>query len=295
MTTTTQKLTKTQQVLAEMLTEDTGRALCDSGGTPQYDGDGKYTGSEQGYGRSFERNRGRNFLNEAQVRLSDYGGGDFYPIINLFHWLDSRLTYDAKLTAQLKRFGAKAEYENDTWLTIVEAWPLALREHGRRVTGLYGDEGVELTAQYTYNYETCLSQDIQFLYMELDDEPVVVLQIHNGCDARGGMTAPKVFRANSSRGDLRLRPPQRCGGPAEGRSGAAAAVRAERAGEGVVVHRRRQPLLLRGLRAPREAAVAGEVREVGESRRPGHGVVYFDTENRVAYCPVTGWPLLWAF
>ena len=51
----------TGNVIASMLTENTGIALCDSGGSPQYDDDGKYIGSQHGYGRNWERNQGRNF------------------------------------------------------------------------------------------------------------------------------------------------------------------------------------------------------------------------------------------
>lgn len=51
----------TKQVLYEMLCEDVGRSALDSGGIPQYDANGNYTGSRQGYGRHFERNQNRDF------------------------------------------------------------------------------------------------------------------------------------------------------------------------------------------------------------------------------------------
>ena len=46
-------------VIASMLVENTGRNMLDSGGTPQYDADGNYIGSNEGYGRAYERNQAR--------------------------------------------------------------------------------------------------------------------------------------------------------------------------------------------------------------------------------------------
>lgn len=60
----TEELDETARILYGMLQENTGRSLCDSGGIPQYDENGKYIGSIQGYGRAYERNQGRDFIKE---------------------------------------------------------------------------------------------------------------------------------------------------------------------------------------------------------------------------------------
>ena len=45
----------------------------------------------------------------------------------------------------------------------------------------------------TYNGEDFLSQIIQYVYWTEEDGAHVMLQIHGGCDARGGYTDPVAF------------------------------------------------------------------------------------------------------
>jgi len=85
-------MTKTEQVLIEMLKENTGKALCDSG---------------DAYGRHWERNQDRDFLKEpeATVEFSVYNGGlevDFTR--NVFHFLKDRLEFNEELNSDFKRF-----------------------------------------------------------------------------------------------------------------------------------------------------------------------------------------------
>jgi hypothetical protein len=68
-----------------------------------------------------------------------------------------------------------------------------------QATGIYG-EGEPLTMN-TYNEENLLDQTLLFAYFELRSgggrggriNSYVVLQIHGGCDVRGGYTKPRVF------------------------------------------------------------------------------------------------------
>jgi hypothetical protein len=46
----------------------------------------------------------------------------------------------------------------------------------------------------TYNGDSDLSQILQGGNLKIDDEPYLVIQIHNGCDARGGYTDARLFR-----------------------------------------------------------------------------------------------------
>jgi hypothetical protein len=47
---------------------------------------------------------------------------------------------------------------------------------------------------YTYNSENALSQDIQYIQFSVNGgDAFVLLQTHNGCDARGGLSMPKAF------------------------------------------------------------------------------------------------------
>ena len=56
----------------------------------------------------------------------------------------------------------------------------------------YGDD---IRTEYTYNYDNNLSQDIQCMTGgEIYDCNIIALAIHNGADARGGLTDYKIFR-----------------------------------------------------------------------------------------------------
>ena len=48
----------------------------------------------------------------------------------------------------------------------------------------------------TYNGEKYVSQTLQFMCFTDDLYDYVLLQIHNGCDVRGGYTAPRIFEIN---------------------------------------------------------------------------------------------------
>jgi hypothetical protein len=73
-----------------------------------------------------------------------------------------------------------------------------LPERGIETTGLYGDG--EPMVVNTYNHENLLSQVLQYVYFETDDNSYVILSIHGGCDVRGGYTRPRVFELNDSDG-----------------------------------------------------------------------------------------------
>lgn len=187
---------ETNQVISEMLQENTGRHMLDSGGA---------------YGRNWERNQNRDFAEEEESYSEFRSWGDGLEIEvthNLYHWLTDRVEYDEKLQGLFDDFANLPGNEDEGWLTLMENF--AKRLGGK---GLYGD-GEPMTIN-TYNGEDLLSQTIQYTYFEIyedvygppslqdaDDEGEVIvdagdyvlLQIHGGCDVRGGYTAPKVFR-----------------------------------------------------------------------------------------------------
>lgn len=193
----------TAEVLKEMLVENTGRSILDSGGTPQYDEHGNYTGSTGGYGRAYERNTLRDFDNEeaAAVEFHVYTGSlrkqskpelEVLYAANVYHWLLDRLEYDLEMDELFRKFCAESD---NTYLTDMVDWIEKIaEERGVEVAGgYYGDCAPENAIINTWNHESVLSQDIQFLPFVLDDEPFVLLQIHNGADIRGGYTRPRVF------------------------------------------------------------------------------------------------------
>jgi hypothetical protein len=177
----TMRRTSTRKKLAAMLTENSGCALCDSG---DY------------YGRHWQRNQGRDFESEPVGTLSaqiwERDGQmqiDLSASLSVYHWLAERLTYNAKLQAKFKRWqkrtGNYGDLEGCT--LFVDSLPDA--------RGIYGD-GEPVTVN-TYNAPDALSQVFQFIYWEDSDGAHVVLQIHGGCDERGGYTDGVCFDVDS--------------------------------------------------------------------------------------------------
>ncbi|REJ65664.1 MAG: hypothetical protein DWQ31_17135 [Planctomycetota bacterium] len=175
MTNTTTKTTDpTAAKLAEMLQENTGRALCDSG---DY------------YGRNWEMNQGVDFekTQEGTLRFWNRNGElDIMPIISVYHFLKERLEYNEALDEQYREFCER----EDTYRELRSAEVFVEQLDDAR--GIYGDESGPFTVN-TYNGEDLLSQIIQYVYWTDDDGAHVMLQIHGGCDARGGYTDPVAF------------------------------------------------------------------------------------------------------
>jgi hypothetical protein len=167
-------------IIEKMLRENTGSHFLDSGSA---------------YGRHHERNKARNFKSEPQA-TADFKYG-VEVTVNLYHWLADRLTFAPNLDRKFQRFCAREENKNESYFTLVQTWLASLGEkHGERPTGLYG-EGSPMTVN-TYNGEDLLSQTIQYTYFTLDHTSYVLLQIHGGCDVRGGYTTPRVFECSES-------------------------------------------------------------------------------------------------
>lgn len=175
MTTATQdEDTEYQNKIEAILKENTGRHMLDSGGA---------------YGRHWEENQGRDFENEDPFEIEVWDDG-VNVFANIYHFLDAFLEFtdDAQeKTEEFYQFANQDEYEREPWLDIIQEL------YGGRMTN-------------TYNFENVLSQVIQYSFLTEDpdtgelyasDDPwhvdYVVLQVHNGCDVRGGYTKPVVF------------------------------------------------------------------------------------------------------
>lgn len=163
MTTTTKN--STREVLAQMLTENTGAHFLDSGGA---------------YGRHWERNKGKtqaDFDTEPQATADRWGG----VVLSVYHYLARRLEYSPDVQSEFEEF-TKATDPNDYWLTVAE-------EFAKSRDG-------EANTWNSYNGDCYLSQTIQGVtfYDKTRNENFVLLQIHGGCDVRGGYTAPRAFR-----------------------------------------------------------------------------------------------------
>lgn len=163
-------------VIAGMLTENTGRSILDSGGI---------------YGRNWEQNQGKSaetFRAQPAATLEIYSWErdgvtryDVSPTVNIFHLLHHALDLDK----YCREFNAlevgnwNGDYYGTDWNQC--EW---LTERGFTAVG----DGFN-----TYNWASNHSQILQGQELERDGERYILLQIHGGCDARGGYTDAKLF------------------------------------------------------------------------------------------------------
>jgi len=168
--------TEIERAIHEMLVENTGVHILDSGGA---------------YGRHWERNRKvEDFRKEPVLDVTVWDDGMMEFSLSVFHFLTTFLDIDNTAKALQKMFDEFAESEGERdqpWLTVMEDFAEKLEELGFESHGPWN----------TYDEETILSQVLQgiTLFRNGDEyDQYVILQIHNGCDVRGGYTRPRIFK-----------------------------------------------------------------------------------------------------
>ena len=160
----------TKKKLVEMLTENTGRHLLDSGGA---------------YGRNWEMNQSVDFEKSPQVSVHFYEpreegeiGFEISASISTYHFLKEFLRFHEEEEEKFVEFIEK--YPNSaSWLQIMEDYADTMPDR--------------YVVCNTYNEQDHwdLSQVLQFT--DIGDGHLILLQIHGGCDVRGGYTAPVCF------------------------------------------------------------------------------------------------------
>lgn len=161
----------TAQKIAAMLVENTGISMLDSGGH---------------YGRHWERNTGKtveDFESAPYGTIDEYGEITLY----LFHYLNDRLEYAPALDAAWQSYDS--DRPNESWGDNIATFLDTL--------GVAEDSGYYEGGRWyfnSYNFDGCLlSQTIQGTAFSLGNAEYVILQVHGGCDVRGGYTKPVIF------------------------------------------------------------------------------------------------------
>jgi len=184
----------TNNVLADMLTENTGRHFLDSGGA---------------YGRSWERNQSAvaahdvpavaHFLDQPEAWQGFKG--EEWATLSVFHWLRQRVEYHPAVDHAFRLWVYLAPDRTFNGGDTLEDFIDALKKKGWA-------EDADFGGGYTYNGECALSQDIvdrPFILTEkcpwVDFETeMVAVSIHGGCDARGGFTDYRMFDVSNGEG-----------------------------------------------------------------------------------------------
>jgi hypothetical protein len=161
---------ETERTIAEMLWENTGCHPLDSGF----------------FGRHWEKNRQIRDFKDTPIVIVD----EDYALVNIWHYLCTFLERDdvsKELEKRFYKFAERPENRDKPWIDLMIEFAKRLRREGFRY----------VCADNSANWEHRLSQDIQFVLLENDDEEkYIILQIHNGADIRGGYTKPRFFKLN---------------------------------------------------------------------------------------------------
>lgn len=150
--------------------ENTGVALCDSGG---------YAG--RGYQQPFPP------YPRPRVTIDQWGivSGD------TSYYLAYALQRDPDcldLQRDFEEYASREENEDESWLGLMVGWT-----EDRVEDGLL--DGTWDTVN-TYNGDCDLDCTLQYKSFEYQRNNFVLLQTHNGADARGGYSKPRIFRTN---------------------------------------------------------------------------------------------------
>lgn len=159
-----------EQQIYEMLVENTGQAMCDSGGA---------------YGRNWQRNQDKtlaDYENGPEVWLEFYEGLYEFYTISVFHYLTKQLEIDG-ICEEFNDIPSNG-WDDDRMHGVSTKAGQVLDKYNAEIL-----EGFN-----SCNRESSLSQVIQGTYVKMADNAYVVLQIHGGCDVRGGYTNAKLFK-----------------------------------------------------------------------------------------------------
>lgn len=166
-----------ERVIAKMLTENTGTHMLDSGGA---------------YGRNWQRNTGKKIGDFRREKSVTWDKATGYTI-NLFHYLAKDLRIDPVCESFNKCFVPAKDWDGgelEEVYGVSKAGVEWLKEKGFQFKRTFN----------SYNGDSALSQVIQGTWLEWPDSPYsgdrgyyLLLQIHGGCDVRGGYTDARLF------------------------------------------------------------------------------------------------------
>lgn len=171
-------MTNIENLVAAMLTENTGTHMLDSGGAS---------------GRAWQRNQGQTVESlraqpsaTAEIYVSEFQGEttvQILPTVNVFHLLTSGALELNKLCNQFNAMPVD-DWDSDIYGVSAsgQEW---LDRQGFTAIG----DGFN-----TYNWSSNHSQVLAGQELELDGDNYMLIQIHGGADVRGGYTDAKLFK-----------------------------------------------------------------------------------------------------
>jgi len=164
-----------KELIYTMLLENTGTNFLDSGGTN---------------GRNWQRNQGKTleyFENSpsAYLEVYQYSSGEYElsPTVSLYHHLKHCLELDEVCN----KFNS---IQVNNW-DSEEFWGVS-SEGQQYLNSL--DYLIRSEQFNSYNWNSIYSQGFIGTILDIDSELYALIQIHGGCDIRGGYTDAKLFK-----------------------------------------------------------------------------------------------------
>tara|TARA_R110001599_G_scaffold22350_2_gene82492 strand:+ start:2626 stop:3258 length:633 start_codon:yes stop_codon:yes gene_type:complete len=158
-----------------MLTESTGKHFLDSGGADN---------------RGWQRNQKKtieDFENEEEELYQlDTKYKEIQRTVSVFHYLTNNLEID-----EICEEFNKIQEDSDNWDADADVYGVS-REAFDHIDSFF-EVDIQRTFN-TYNGDSDLSQILQGAYLRINEEDYILIQIHNGADARGGYTDAKLFK-----------------------------------------------------------------------------------------------------
>ena len=191
MNTYTDSQLATRNKLVDMLTENTGRHILDSG---------------MANGRHWQQNQGLT-LEACLLRPTARWERGWYTTVDLFHYLDGLVYYTRPAELLDKVFAKYSAQSNDSHMEDIETFIELIGGTLGRGDNSYNRDSDPLSQ--CYQYQTAYFESVTLanlpmatgltsaeeaeLTASLEGLELVFLQIHGGADIRGGYTRPVVF------------------------------------------------------------------------------------------------------
>ena len=179
---------KVDTIIYKMLTENTGRHFLDSGGSKN---------------RNWQRNENKSLLDFENENEQSYEVDTEYNSISrtvsVYHYLagsGSNLELD-DICNEFNKLQEKSK--NDSSYADFEVCGV-LESGANYLESLYDFKIIN--TWNTYNGDSDLSQVLQGANLEINGDSYVLIQIHGGCDVRGGYTDAKLFKLNEFQGGI---------------------------------------------------------------------------------------------
>ena len=162
-----------KQTIQGMLKENTGTHMLDSGGDNN---------------RRWQKNQSINFDGTDSIYFDDCS---IYR--STYHYLIDNLSITKESKIYQEKYNQFIKDSEECYLVDMENFVDYLQNQDI----LQDDDyivGNTPKSNNTYNYDNLIDQVLQYIIFYSNNEYYILLQIHGGCDVRGGYTAPKIFK-----------------------------------------------------------------------------------------------------